>query len=172
MNNVGDGPLAPLSSVGRHLSWVFDGPAPFHSRVSRFLADGRARGQRLIFVADNPRPGQWPTELLESGALKIASTTEVYGGDAVVDATAQRSIFAAELADALELGYTGIRVAADNTSLAVPGERLDAWLQWEQIADEFMSANPVVGLCAFDQQRIDPHALASVQQLHQHTLVN
>lgn len=80
----------------------------------------------------------------------VASVTEIYGPDRTVAATSQRDTFAAELAEALSEGYTGIRVAADNSSLVDTPERLQAWLEWEEVADRFMAENPVTGLCAFD----------------------
>jgi hypothetical protein len=124
----------------------------------------------VLFIVDDPRPEQWPERLVHSGLLRVASVAEVYGPRGVVDAEAQRAVFAGALADALDAGYLGIRVAADNTSLAAPGERLQAWLRWEQFAEDFIAGNPVIGLCGFDRRRIDPAVLTLLEQLHPHAL--
>lgn len=80
---------------------------------------------------------------------------------------AQRATFAEVLEEAIDHGYTGIRVAADNTSLVATPERLQAWLEWEPMADEFMAQNPVTGLCAFDSSRTESATLGEVMHLHQ-----
>lgn len=69
-------------------------------------------------------------------------------------------------ADALEKGYSGIRVAADNTPLVTEPERLEAWIRWEIIADRFMSENRVTGLCAFNRERVDVDTLRHLSTLH------
>lgn len=148
-----------------HIAWGFTGVAQFAARASRFLAAGVERAERLLFIADDPRGDQWPRPLLDSGQLQLSSVTEVYGEDGRVDATAQRATFAEALADALTDGYSGIRVAADNTWLA-SGGRLDSWMAWERVADRFMAENPVTGLCAFDRARLADDVMARVMGAH------
>src|SRR5262249_29382132 len=109
---------------GRRRSWhsghvgrVFSGVSSFESQATTYLAQRAARGERQMFLVDSPVVDQWPKDLLDRGALVVASVTEIYGPDRTVAATSQRDTFAAELAEALSEGYTGIRVAADNSSL-------------------------------------------------------
>jgi hypothetical protein len=151
-----------------HIGWVFSGPAEFSDLASGFLAEGAARGELLMFVADEP--GGHPLTGLGSftkpGALRVARTADVYGASGVVDAGRQRATFAEALAEALAEGYTGIRVAADNTSLVSSPEQFEAWLRWENAADRFMSENPVTGLCAFDRDLVDVDRLRHVTMLH------
>ncbi|HUO48875.1 MAG TPA: MEDS domain-containing protein, partial [Acidimicrobiales bacterium] len=94
------------------------------------------------------------------------SISEVYGASGVVDAAQQRATFAGVMAEALSNGYSGIRVAADNSSLVVDPERLEAWIRWEHVADEFMSANHVTGLCAFDGDKVAVDTLRHLATLH------
>jgi hypothetical protein len=84
----------------------------------------------------------------------------------MVAAASQRETFAGALTEALGEGYTGIRVAADNTSLVDTPERLQAWLAWEDEADRFMAENPVTGLCAFDRTRVESATLSEVMGTH------
>lgn len=120
-----------------------------------------------MFVADEPQPRNWPQHLLDRGVLRVASTSEVYGAERTVDADRQRATFAEVLAEALAEGYTGIRVAADNTSLTVGPERLEAWARWEAVADQFLAENPVTGLCAFDRSRLDDELLGELMAHHE-----
>ncbi len=119
-----------------------------------------------MFLADDPVVGQWPNDLVDRGELVIASVTDIYGPDRMVEATSQRETFATALAEALSEGYTGIRVAADNSSLIDTPERLQAWLAWEEVADRFMAENPVTGLCAFDRTRVEAATLTEVMGSH------
>jgi hypothetical protein len=149
-----------------HVGWVYSGVSRFESGATTFLAAGAARGERQMFVADDPVVEQWPKHLVDRRALVIASVTEIYGDTRMVVPTSQRDTFAAALAEALSEGYTGIRVAADNSSLVDTPDRLQAWLGWEEVAERFLAENPVTGLCAFDRSRVESATLAAVRGTH------
>ncbi len=148
-----------------HMGWTFAGSAEFAALVGPFLTEGAARGERLMYVADNPDPAA-VAGLAGAHVPQVASIAEVYGSSGIVDAPSQRAIFAAALADALAEGYSGLRVAADNTPLVTDEGRLAAWIRWEVVADRFMSANQVTGLCAFDREKVDVDRLRHLATLH------
>jgi len=151
-----------------HVGWVFSGQAEFDALAGSFLAEGAARGERLMYVAADPGPAAAAglRSALGADAVQIASIAEVYGASAVVDATAQRATFSSALASALADGYSGIRVAADNTPMVADERRMAAWVRWEMTADRFMSENPVTGLCAFDGEKVDVDRLRHLATLH------
>jgi hypothetical protein len=151
-----------------HIGWVFEGPSEFEELAGRFLAEGAARGELLMFVAEDPDPSVVADLVDPFGGegVQVASIPEVYGDSGVVDAAAQPATFAGVLAEAVDAGYSGIRVAADNTPLVANEQRLTAWMRWEATADEFMSANPVTGLCAFDGRRVEIDRLRHLATLH------
>jgi len=146
------------------VGWVFSGRAEFDALAGPFLAEGAERGERLMYVAAHTGPGI--RGVLGSRDVQVASIAEVYGASGIVDAAGQRATFAAALADALADGYTGIRVAADNTPLVSDAVRLAAWVRWEITADRFMSENQVTGLCAFDRRQVDVDRLRHLATLH------
>jgi hypothetical protein len=151
-----------------HIGWVFSGPDQFATLARRFLADGAVVGERLLYVVEDPAPdGPGGLDhLIDSGVLQVSSVEETYGASGVVDAVRQRAIFAQALAQAHAEGFTGIRVAADNTRLMTDDRRFQAWLRWELVADRFMSEYPVTGLCAFDRERVDIDRLRHTATLH------
>jgi hypothetical protein len=151
-----------------HIGWVFGGHEEFAELARPFLEEGAARGERLMYVAaDAAGPGlAGPVSILGPDAMQIASIAEVYGPTGIVDAGRQRATFEAALADALAAGYSGIRVAADNTPLVTDERRLAAWIKWEVIADRLMSAKPITGLCAFDGSKVDVDKLRHLATLH------
>jgi MEDS: MEthanogen/methylotroph, DcmR Sensory domain len=148
-----------------HIGWTFAGQAEFAALARPFLAEGAARGERLMYVAEDPDPAA-VAGLGGPGAVLVASIAEVYGAAGIVDAPTQRATFAAALADALAEGYNGIRVAADNTPLVADETRVAAWIRWEIAADRFMSENLVTGLCAFDRQKVNVDRLRHLATLH------
>jgi MEDS: MEthanogen/methylotroph, DcmR Sensory domain len=151
-----------------HIGWVFAGPAEFAALARPFLTEGAERGELLMYVAEDP--GSAALASLDGVAgldgFQVASIAEVYGPSGIVDAVRQRATFSAALADALAQGYTGIRVAADNTSLVTDDERLKAWIGWEIAADRFIAENAVTGLCAFNRDKIDVNRLRHLATLH------
>jgi hypothetical protein len=150
-----------------HIGWVFSGTDEFAELARPFLAEGAARGERLMYVpVDAADPGPALAGVLGLDAVHVASITEIYGPTGVVDAGPQRATFEAALADALAAGYTGIRVAADNTPLVADDQRLAAWIKWEIIADRLMSTKPITGLCAFDRNKVDVDKLRHLATLH------
>jgi len=151
-----------------HIGWVFDGPGDFEELARRYLAEGMARRELLMFVAEDPDP-EVVGDLADfgrEGSVQVASIAEVYGDSGIVDPEGQRATFASVLEQALADGYSGIRVAADNTPLVVDPVRLDAWRNWECVADRFMSENAVTGLCAFDRHQVDVDQLRHLATLH------
>ena len=151
-----------------HIGWVFDGPSGFDALARPFLAEGAALGERLMYVTADPDPAVTAryTAILGSRTFRVASIAEVYGVSGIVDAASQRATFASAVAVALAEGFTGIRVAADNTPLVADKVRLAAWMRWEIVADKFMSENQVTGLCAFDRAQVDVDRLRHLATLH------
>ncbi len=151
-----------------HIGWVVDGPAGFDAVAAPFRAEGAARGELLVYVAASPDAAAAARlgPAVASYGVRVASIAEVYGPSGIVDAAAQRATFAGMLGQALADGYTGIRVAADNTPLIISEDRFAAWVRWELTAGNFMAANPVTGLCAFDRRQTDVGRLRHLATLH------
>lgn len=167
----GTATVSPRPAAG-HLGWTFTRREQFEGAITSFLAEGATQGERLIVVTDDPKPHQWPDRFVDQGDLLVLSTNDVYGPDRTVDPTNQRATFEDTLHEANRLGYTGLRVAADNTSLALGPERFEAWLRWEVEADLLMQTRPITGLCAFDRSRLDAVSLAILTGIHPTQLEN
>lgn len=151
-----------------HVGWAFSGQDEFDALAAAFLTEGAALGELLMYVAADPSPAaeRGLRHAFGASAVQVASVAEVYGASGMVDAAAQRATFAAVLAGALDDGFTGIRVAADNTPMVTDERRLAAWMRWELTADRFMSDNQVTGLCAFDREKVDVGRLRHLAMLH------
>ncbi|WP_460990695.1 MEDS domain-containing protein [Sinomonas soli] len=149
-----------------HFLWAYAGRPEFEGRAASFLAEGQARGERQVVITDDPRRSLWPQDLLRSGDLVVLGTDEAYGPTRIVDPVSLGATLEALLADALRLGYTGLRIAGDNTRLVEGPDRLAAWLAWEGQVDVLMQSTLITGLCAFDLSRIEPGALRALLASH------
>lgn len=151
-----------------HIGWIFAGELGFEQLAGPFLAEGAARGELLMYLAETPRPTTVARlrDHYGSRVIRIARVADIYGESGIIDADAQLEVFGAVLADALAAGFSGVRVAADNTPFVTDEARLAAWIRWEHAADRFMADNPVTGLCAFDGRRVDVNPLRHLATLH------
>ena len=76
--------LAP----GDHGSWTYDDDAGFHRAVTEYFAEGRDRGEQLVYVGNGPEGaladhlrglGQ-RERLLDSGQLRLHSVQDIFDG--------------------------------------------------------------------------------------------
>lgn len=155
-----------------HVAWYGDGADDLYALASVALAAGARRNEKLMFVAHDPDPDLLgdPSEferLLAVGQLEVADIGEVYGSWSSFDAADQLATFEGVLADALERGYSGIRVVADNTSLVNGDEKgFRRWLAWEQVSDRFQSQANVTGICYFDRGILSEDRQSDLASLH------
>ncbi len=155
-----------------HAAWFGDGAAELYSVAVSALAEGARRNERLVFVADDPRPellsGLGDVErLLADRQLELVPVDAAYGADWSFSPSARLASSEAFLADALASGYTGIRTVADTTSLVQGSEEsFHRWLAWEQMADHVHAASRFTGICFFDTSAVSPQRQADVAALH------
>jgi anti-anti-sigma regulatory factor len=103
---------------------------------------------------------------IESGALVVLPSTDLYDLSSPIDAEAQLAVYAGAVEQAVNDGYGGLRVAADITPLVMDPARRAAHVHWEQVADRYMSDHPLAPICLYDTRRVDDiRAIVSVHPL-------
>jgi hypothetical protein len=153
-----------------HTIWFGEGPDELYAMASEAFAEGVRRNEKMMLVADGTDVsrlhGFAVQQLLDDGQLEVRAVSDVYGSGGF-SAGAQLATFEAVLAEALANGYSGIRVVADNTSLA-RGDDADfqRWLAWEQLTDHFQAESMVTGICFFDRTVLNAERLADLAALH------
>jgi hypothetical protein len=151
-----------------HMGCVFEGANEFAALAGPYLTEGAALGERLIYVAEDPHPqdvAQLAT-VVGPGQLQISTVAETYGASGTVDPLRQLDHFMSELDAAKAAGYTGLRVAADTTSLVSDQKAMKAWMEWEIIADHTFAVQEVTGLCAFDKEKVGSAQLRQLASVH------
>jgi anti-anti-sigma regulatory factor len=103
-------------------------------------------------------------EAIGRGALVVAEAHNIYDFSTPADAATQLRVYSAAVEQAIADGFAGIRVAADITPLVDdPGCRR-AHLHWEQVADRYMTEQPLAPLCLCDRRCVDD--VPAVAHLH------
>jgi hypothetical protein len=155
-----------------HIAWFGDDVDDLYQLAVEALAAGARRGEKLLFIADAPDPARLSRldqlqTLLSHGRLELLATDSVYPSPASFNADAQLNTFQAILQEALAQGYTGLRVVADNTTLANGGDwEYERWIAWEELTDHFQANAPVTGFCYFHQPVIDKDRQVILSAVH------
>lgn len=159
---------------GDHVCWAYDDEAVFDEAAARFLAEGRDRGERLIWVGDGGerlRAGGGPLgavdELTSRGDLRLLPLAEAYAADGPFSPEEQLAFYDGATRQALDDGYTGLRAVAEVTDLVRDPRSREEFLRWEQLADEYVShGTGLVVFCAYRRADLTDDVLADVTALH------
>lgn len=158
-----------------HLCRGFDDHAEFRADAVAFLTEGLLRGYRVHYLAEGDpdtlqadvAPLRRLPQARRPGAVEVSSITDVYAIlGARIDAAAQVAVFAAQTRAALVDGFTGLRVAADTTSLVGTPAQLDAFARYECRADRLMTELPVSGLCGFRRAELGDDVVTQLACVH------
>lgn len=162
-----------------HLGWGYRGVEEFDTCAAPYLADGQSKGQWVEYVGEGSRdelevrlkalPGG--AEALADGTAAATPVEEFYAFAApgIVDPVAAVERRAKATKDAVDRGFSGIRVIVDATSVARTEEQRRAFARFEHLLDKQMATEPVSALCAYDLDQLDPAAAAELICLHPFT---
>ncbi|MFZ5872777.1 MAG: MEDS domain-containing protein [Actinomycetota bacterium] len=162
-----------------HACWAYTSHRGFVGAAVTFLAEGGQLGERLLYVgtmdddeltadlAALPERDAWIAE----GRLSVHHLDDVYDPQDRSEPAAQVELFRKEAAAAVAEGFSGLRVVADVTNLAESPEDLNRMAAYELSVDGMIAANPVTGLCAYDERRVGERigALAAMHTLQHRT---
>lgn len=170
-----DGLLGDPTAVahGDHVCWVYADAEEFADVARRYVAEGLARGERLLWIGEaDPATVAAASGLLDlggllaRGALQVLDVRSGYESSGAFTPGDQLAFYDAATRQALDDGFTGLRVVADVSPIAGDPQRRPDLVRWEHLADEFIgSRSGMVALCAYSG-RLDPEALADVASVH------
>jgi anti-anti-sigma regulatory factor len=157
-----------------HVCWVYDDDEDFADVARRYLEEGLARGERLLYIGE-PHPADLATDdgpladvdgLIARGALQVLDLRTGYQSSGSFTPAEQLAFYEAATADARAAGYTGLCVVAEISGLAADPVRRPDLVRWEHLADEFMgSGSGMRALCAY-RSDLGREALTDVASVH------
>lgn len=143
---------------GAHVCWTYADAAGLAGALVPYLDEGRRRGEQLLLVGSSRDELLAATDalperdaMIADGRLRIRSVHEAYLPAGALDPAAQIRAFRHEVDDALALGRTGLRVAADLTELVTGAQdRTRRQLhRYELLVAELFDALPLIGMCLY-----------------------
>src|SRR6476620_487196 len=157
-------PLALDNAVGLcpgdHASWAYEDLPGLRAACTTYLGDGLLRGERLVYVGDRQH-GHLVDDLaglanrdamLDSGQLEVHTVDELYRGDGQFRAHVQVEAFRRRAEQAVDDGYTGLRILGDITELIVDESLTQQLIEYEVAVDAMFASRPALALCAFDRE--------------------
>ncbi|MCU1393449.1 MAG: hypothetical protein JWM34_1877 [Ilumatobacteraceae bacterium] len=157
-----------------HLCWGYADQHQFGAAVAEFLADGLAAGQRIAYFGTSIEAQREHLRalgdldgLINVGALVLDSILDMYAGEKAIDAAEQVRQYARATAAAIDAGFTGLRVAADMTTLVTTAAQRDAFARYEHLMDRYMAeGHSFTAMCAYDTGRLAPREAAELACMH------
>jgi ABC-type transporter Mla MlaB component len=155
--------------------WAYDDDAAFEDAAVRFLSEGLARGDRLLWVGDGAedrlRRATGPLAdvdgLTARGALAVLSVADCYAAAGPLTPDRQLASYDAATRRAIDAGYRGLRVVAEITALAADEDQRAQLLSWEHLADDYVAHGPgFSALCAYRRDLLPADTVADVVSLH------
>ncbi|MFC7532942.1 MEDS domain-containing protein [Actinoplanes sp. GCM10030250] len=154
-----------MTSAG-HECWSYDDQHLFDTYAREVLLAGLAAGERVWYI-----PGRFSR--LDAGALpggeaiRVLSFQTAYSGHEAIDPATQVATYAAATEDALDAGFTGLRVVADATELVRTDEQRDAFARYEYLVGRYMRTAPMRAVCAYDRRELGNLAVSELACLHE-----
>jgi anti-anti-sigma factor len=170
-------PTVEELGVHDHACWVSAAGQSESSRLTRYLAAGLARDERVGFFAA-PRDrveliaanlayaGVPVPSLIGKGQLLLGSAEEQYLPDGAFDPRRRLDGDTAAVRAAIRDGYQGLRVAADIAWLPAHEPAHRSWLGYEFGAEVLATRLPFTALCVYDPRHWQPQELALIASLH------
>lgn len=158
-----------------HVCWVYEDPRDFTGPAARWLADGLALGQRLLYVSGRSEEAMRADvdalpdveRLIGDGTLTLLSLPAVYDLGAPIVPDQQLRTYDVLTRDALSAGHSGLRVLAEVTGLVADPQRRADHVLWEHLADDYMSrGRPLAALCAYRRDVIGDDAVGDLTAVH------
>jgi hypothetical protein len=158
-----------------HVCWVAQDDAGFEEAAVRFLDEGLAAGQRLLWVGDGAaerlRRSAGPLarvdDLIARGTLRLLSVTDAYAASGAFSPEEQLAFYDGETRRAFDEGYRGFRAVAEVTPLAADPARRNEFLRWEHLADDYIAAHPALTvMCGYRSDQLPGEVLSDAAALH------
>nr|WP_240947787.1 MEDS domain-containing protein [Planosporangium mesophilum] len=144
--------------------------------LTTYIVDGLARGERVIYYADQTKPdmvGSWLAEsgveasrMVDEGHLQIRpiDNGHLSGGRFELDIVI--TTLWVEVRRARDAGYPGVRISREMTSelAQVPDER--ALLEYEQRLSSVFHSRELAAICQYDQRLFDDAAMTGLVACH------
>ena len=166
----------PSFSHGDHVCVLYHSENVLLDKLTSFVAEGLANGERCFFV-QSPRVRERLLDNLKlrgidveremnRGALMFRSIEEMYFGSDAFDSSALLLRLDAMIEETLRSGFTGLRTAGDMSRAFSDPALQGSVLDYERKVDEHFVGKKVVGFCNYLLEEMPEGKLDSVIDAH------
>ncbi|MFN8023028.1 MAG: MEDS domain-containing protein [Acidimicrobiales bacterium] len=149
-----------------HACWRVHGARWFPDAVRPFLSDGLRLGAKCVVVtsgrADHVLDALGPI----GRQVEFWSLDAMYGRDEPVRPTETVAAYDDATSRSIREGYTGLRVAADISSLVRTDAQRVAFAEYEVLVDRLMQRAPMSAVCSCGADEVDAVAAMALAAIH------
>ncbi|GAA1807847.1 hypothetical protein GCM10009835_28590 [Planosporangium flavigriseum] len=162
--------------LGDHLCLPFSSDDEQREVLTTYIVDGLARGERVIYYADQTGPdviGSWLADsgievnrVVDEGHLEIRSVDDGYlfGGRFEPDVVI--TTLWVEVRQARDAGYPGLRISGEMTSELRPVADERSLLEFEHRLSRVFHSRELAAICQYDQRLFNEAAVTGMISCH------
>ncbi len=159
-----------------HIGYIYESEEAWQAVVPAFIADGLARDEKVFCVGKSPETrlrdaGIDVDAAQERGQLALLPA-EVYTPGGRFDPQTIIAWLTREVAQALDEGFTALRVTSDMCWAIEYFADFDTLVEYEAQLHAFFAAQACVALCQYDRRRFPAEVLLNVLRTHPHLIVD
>ena len=168
------------ASLGRlrHVCGLFDGPADAARVLDPFVAEGLARGERVIHIVHDPKAylrriaTQTDVSLaVDTGQLDVRSWADAYLAGGAFSATRMLAYVRHLMREGPPRGFPGTRLIGDMEWARDDLPGVQELIAYEAGLDAILVRPRVAVVCAYDVRRHSPARIEAVRAVHEATSV-
>ena len=171
-----DAALIDRLMPGDHVCWSFDTDAERRRLTAAYVRGGLRKRQRVVYLPaaidvdtalreledDGVRIG----EALASGQLRVAAPADSYLAAGKFDGEATRTMFTAEVQQALADGWTALRALGDMLWGASGFPGAENLAEYEREINRLHAGGSALGVCLYDRRLFPPALLREIYRAH------
>jgi anti-anti-sigma regulatory factor len=161
------------SSSTDHAAFLYRNDSEQSARLARFVEDGLARNERVLFVSDREHVERVPSMLgddaraaLASGQLRLEDSATTYLAQGHFDGSRMRQHYSDAADRALAAHFAGVPVAADMSWAVDSDTNFNELLAYERSLDDVIAGRPITVLCEYDRRLFDENAVRALIRAH------
>jgi anti-anti-sigma regulatory factor len=162
--------------LGDHLCLPFASDDEQREVLTTYIADGLARGERVLYYADRTGPdviGSWLADsgveidrVVDEGRLEIRSVDDSYLFGGRFEPEVAVTTLWVEVRQARDAGYPGLRISGEMTSELRPVADERTLVEFENRLSRVFRSRELAAICQYDQRLFDQAAVTGMIACH------
>ena len=173
----------PLVRTGDHICCLFNTEEEHLTIATQYIAEGLRQRQHCLYAGRSPvglarfrarlaDEGIDVENMVESGALTIATTADTHLAQGCFDSESMLRMMSDKLESVMNAGFTGLRTCGDMSWLLDNAPGAADVVIYEALCTQFFQNTRAVGMCMYDRARLPPGLIEHALGTHPTTFAN